>query len=89
MIRIIYPGGEECPDALTFEEMQKLVGGYVECNHTRLGDEIVQAICNEDGIALGLPFNPRAQAIFGDKFLMPPQGALGTWIILSGKDMLT
>lgn len=94
MIEVLYTDGRvEEPNALTFQQMQSIVGGYVECNRTKelhKGSVVeVQCICNEDGLSLGLPTNLAATKRFSHSLLMSPEGAVGNWIILSGKDMLT
>lgn len=88
MIEVLYPNGTKATlDAVSFEELQALVGGYVECNHVRENGQIVQAICNEDGLSQGLPDNLQATTRFRGKLMMGPN-AVGTWVVLSGKDML-
>lgn len=39
----------------TLEEMQRLVGGYITCTYP--WEDLVGLVCNDDGIALGLPLN--------------------------------
>ena len=46
--------------APTLEELQRLVGGYIEVIELRDGRQL---IVNEEGLLLGLPFNPTATAI--------------------------
>lgn len=47
------------------DSWQRAVGGYIEMvTLFRDGDELVALLCNEEGIALGLPVNPH-QGVFG------------------------
>lgn len=86
MIEILRPDATE-PDTsrtqVTFEELQGLVGGYVECN--RVGAE--QVCCNEDGLIHGLPRNDLATRRYAGKLNMGPH-ACGVWVILTGKNKL-
>ena len=50
-------------DKPTLEEMQKMVGGYIEEVH--VGDHNVQYWVNEEGILLELPLNPKASMMLG------------------------
>ena len=47
----------------TLEEMQKIVGGYIEIAYD---DGKTQIICNEEGKLLGLPNNTEATKIWWD-----------------------
>jgi hypothetical protein len=69
---------------LTFKEIQEKVGGFVKCVH--LG-QTIQVLMNEDGLSLGLPYNRFATERFHGRIDMWP-GAVGVWLILSGKDLL-
>ena len=71
---------------VSFEQLQAIVGGWVQCVPVRLGDHKVHAISNEDGLALALPVNHLAQARFKGLILMSP--AVGNWVILTGEDLL-
>lgn len=85
-IEILRPGATKpgiSRTEITFEEIQRLVGGYVELNH--VGHE--QVCCNEEGLIHGLPHNALATARYAGKLNMGP-GAVGVWVILTGKDKL-
>jgi hypothetical protein len=87
-IYIVYPDGTEevRRTPITFEQIQKLVGGYVEVVTVRDDDgEVIQGCCNEDGRAMGQPHNPKATARFRSKIL---GDCVGVWVLLKGKDML-
>jgi hypothetical protein len=45
----------------TLEELQKLVGGYIEVHRLRNGDDLVM---NEDGLMQNLPINQEATKLF-------------------------
>jgi hypothetical protein len=45
----------------TLEELQKLVGGYIEVHKLRNGDDLVM---NEDGLMQNLPINQEATKLF-------------------------
>lgn len=97
MIEVITPDGKTRIDYyVSFEEMQRLVGGMVQCVTVREPDRshkskhkfvVVDAICNEEGLLLGLPRNQVATDRFKNLINMGPC-AVGTWIVLSGKDRL-
>lgn len=64
---------EAVPQAkLVLEQMQKVVGGYIEYFEHH-GETY---ICNEDGISLGLPRNPHFidTVILGDVILVRKKG---------------
>lgn len=44
----------------TLEEMQKIVGGYIEMPKIRVNGKAATMVCNEDAIAQGLPINHAA-----------------------------
>lgn len=77
------PYSFEADGRAPFELFQTLVAGYVEC--VTLPD--CQVLCNEDGLSLRLPPNPQATRRFAARINMGP-GAVGVWIVLTGKDML-
>jgi hypothetical protein len=45
-------------------ELQKLVGGYIECAH--FGNEGKFFVVNEEGKLLGLPYNEEATKIYAE-----------------------
>lgn len=49
----------------SYKLLSNAVGGYIECVHLRNG---IDMWCNEDGIALGLDYNPTATAIYWSNF---------------------
>ena len=51
----------------TLENMQELVGGYIQTARLTLGIDIV---CNEEGHIMGLPENRNFPAIVGTFFLI-------------------
>lgn len=83
MIAILHEDGrEETRQSITFEEIQGVVGGYVELVHLRDG---TQGCCNEDGRSMGQTHNKNATTrlrgqVAGD--------CVGPWVFLSGKDLL-
>lgn len=57
---ILYPNGEaERTYLYGYKELQKTVGGLIECVPS---DDRVTIWCNEEGKLNGLPFNPYATA---------------------------
>lgn len=56
-ILILPSGATSVVNWTTLEDMQQLVGGYIELLRCREG---FGAYVNEDGKAMGLPFNPKA-----------------------------
>lgn len=46
------------------EELQKLVGGYIELVNIRLGGGIKQLLVNEDGLQKKLKYNKKASALY-------------------------
>lgn len=63
-IRKTYPANGK---HFELEEMQKIVGGYIEM--VQVSDQYV-LICNEDGIALKLPHNEDATWVHGGMGLL-------------------
>jgi hypothetical protein len=49
-------------DTFALEELQTIVGGYIEVVRTRTGELL---IVNEDGLSLQLPFNSLASSYYG------------------------
>lgn len=68
--RVIHPDGQEeivrpaQGTKFTLEELQKLVGGYIELVTLPRGNGRVTAYVNEDGLSKELPFNYRASQIY-------------------------
>jgi|TARA_S200002703_G_scaffold75701_1_gene65313 hypothetical protein len=60
----------------TLEEVQEIVGGYVEMVHSPSNSEI-QILVNEEGLLTGLPFNKEATELCGT-------GIVGNAVILKG-----
>jgi hypothetical protein len=54
--------GFQTDNKLTLEELQELVGGYIQVVNCWNG---VEMIVNEDGLSLGLPINAKASKIYG------------------------
>jgi len=83
MVTEIGPGGGR--STFTLEELQKLVGGYIEIVSLANGDLLV---VNEDGMALGLPTNERATMIAErDRVRMGPGGILGDVVRCKRKEI--
>lgn len=61
----------------SFRDAQEVVGGTVEIVNLPSGDVM---LVNEDGPAIGLPFNVTA-------FLMSAKPILGNVVVLTGKDI--
>lgn len=65
MVSNVYPmNGTD----FTLEELQDFVGGYIEIAELRCADTtypLDTIVVNEDGLSLGLTFNPVASALFG------------------------
>jgi hypothetical protein len=51
--------------------LQDLVGGYIEPVAVKVGDRILQAYCNEEGLVRKLPYNPKASALFAARHNAP------------------
>ena len=49
----------------TLEELQELVGGYIQIAIDRFGEQL---IVNEEGVLMGLPYNRKATELLNDKF---------------------
>ena len=49
----------------TLEELQDLVGGYIQIVIDRFGEQL---IVNEEGVLMGLPYNRKATELLNDKF---------------------
>ena len=49
----------------SYRMMSDAVGGMIECVHIKNG---IDMWCNEEGIMLGLPYNPTATAIYWTTF---------------------
>jgi hypothetical protein len=64
------------------ESMQKLVGGYIEMVHLGGG---ISAVCNEEGIMLGLPQN--ACGFLGDFFFTRTDPRTGDGVSLTDADV--
>lgn len=69
-------------------ELQGIVGGHIEIIHLNNGE---QMICNEDGMALDLPQNPKALAYAWNAGTRAniSHGIRGNVAILRGKARLT
>ena len=77
-----YVEDKEWPTVPSLEEMQRIVGGYIE-RVTAMSltiDEEYEVIANEDGLMLGLSFNEAAKDITGYTFF-------GDILIFSGTPM--
>lgn len=73
------PRVEDVPAAEgMLEALQKLVGGYIE--PVRLGDGAIMLV-NEDGLRLGLPFNPRVGAML-EHFELRAHPIVGTVVVV-------
>lgn len=48
----------------TLEELQEIVGGYIEIVYVMYGGKRIQMIVNEDGHAMSLPLNREATHIY-------------------------
>ena len=70
--------------SLTLEQLQKLVGGYIELINLPNSNE--QMIINEEGKLMGLSFNSTATKIFHENYPHLQHDTIcGDAIILSGK----
>lgn len=96
MIKIYFPQGTiEERRQITFAEIQELVAqgsgqasGMVQMVPGVTAGVPWQACCNEDGMQYRLPFNEIATHRFASAVNLGPGGALGVWVLLTGKDML-
>jgi|TARA_R110002051_G_scaffold19567_2_gene54388 hypothetical protein len=72
-------------ESLTLDQLQKLVGGYIEL--VNLPNTKEQMIINEEGKLIGLPVNETATKIFHENYphLQDRDVICGDAIILSGK----
>ena len=59
-------GFESNPKELSLKQMQDAVGGYIERVPGIVGQHM---FCNENGIRLELPFNPKASELAGQDIL--------------------
>jgi len=88
VIEVIHPSGESVLRAtITFDEISQIVGGYVQLVTVLEDGKETQCCCDEDGLHKGLLPNFRVTNRFRGKINMGP-AALGTWVILTGKDLL-
>lgn len=67
------------------EELQRLVGGYIEYVPGKKNGQVVTVIVNEEGKLRGLPFNPRATKIYRDFFDDGELTLVGTALIWDGE----
>jgi hypothetical protein len=75
-------------EPLTLDQLQKLVGGYIEL--VNLPESKEQMIINEEGKLMGLPINSTATKIFHDNYPhLQHDWICGDAIILSGKARMT
>ena len=72
-------------EPLTLEQMQKLVGGYIQL--VELPSSKKQMVINEEGKLLNMPFNETATKLFHEEYphLTEFDIICGDAIILSGK----
>ena len=86
-IEIIYPKGDtETRSSITFDEIKRVVGGYVEVVSVIDHDgELLHGCCNEDGRRMMQPHNPRATIRLRGKII---GDCVGPWVLLKGKDLL-
>lgn len=73
----------ECPfierqEEPSLDELQRLVGGYIEFVQVPFPAD---AFVNEEGKLKGLPFNPLASALYAS----PSDNIVGTMVICCGK----
>jgi len=70
----------------TYEEVKKLVGGYIEIAYD---DGNTQIICNEEGKIYGHPYNRKATEEWATLLGDDPQDILvGDCVILTGEALL-
>lgn len=88
--RVINPDGTERFDypsdgkKFTLQELQAMVGGYIEHVILPRGNGHVQAFVNEEGKLTGLPYNEVASKIYGRE---PADVIVGTMVIVSTEDV--
>lgn len=72
-------------DKLTLEQMQKLVGGYIEVHY--MPKDKTNLVCNEDGKMIGLTHNTEATKIMHNNYphLKGIDWMVGDVLILHGK----
>lgn len=77
---------EQLPSIPSFDELRRIVGGYVELSSGRVDGRVVQLVVNEDGFSLGLPYNAKATEIFRRNRKPEGQGdfLVGTVVMLDG-----
>ena len=81
----IYIGDDD--DKPTLEELQKIVGGYIEVVYAPNGDQI---ILDEEGRLKGKPINEDASEHWrGDNWRTFNSNIVGDAVVLSGKARLT
>tara|TARA_R100000278_G_scaffold118812_3_gene99749 strand:+ start:1540 stop:1812 length:273 start_codon:yes stop_codon:yes gene_type:complete len=72
-------------DKLTLEQLQKLVGGYIQI--VPLGND-KQMIINEEGKLMDLPYNETATKLMKEVYEGTTDWIAGDAIILTGKALL-
>jgi len=84
-IKVIHPDGRiEYPSKMSFKQLRQTVGGFVQVVPVR--DE--QVCMDEEGLLKGYPLNPTATALYRDTVNTGRGGAVGVWVVLTGKDRL-
>jgi hypothetical protein len=84
--RVIHPNGEvqiKRPangEKFTLEELQEMVGGYIELVHLPRGNGHATAYVNADGKLKGREYNAEASAIYGRE---PTDVIVGPMVIVS------
>lgn len=80
----VHPDGrvELYAGAVSLEEAQRAVGGYVQLVTLADGSQLY---CNEDGKLRGLPRNPLATALTAGSGLHPLDYICGVAVVLTGK----
>lgn len=87
-VEILYPDGAvEMRTSISFAEIGKVVGGFIECVTIYENGEVTQCLMNEDGRRLRQHINNRATKRFAGK-INNAEGAVGPWVILKGEDLL-
>ena len=70
---------DSCPD---LEDLQEIVGGYIEAVNVMVGGVATELVCNEEGMLSDLPENPRALSYVEHTDALMPK-LYGTVVIFS------
>lgn len=84
MIQLLKTDGtaKELSGPLGLEQLQELVGGYIEIVFARVARKPAQFVVDEEGLLKDRPYNERASYLAG-------RPLVGDVVVLTGRDRLT